>query len=331
MAKRREIERLPSNFIKYADDYETIEVIGGGQYGTVEKVKEKATNKIFAKKIIPVEEGDELGAPLYFIREFFSLLSIHYSGLPILQLEACRLPENNKPGFIITEYIEGGSLENLINKRFKHCDDVPTTKMIIIFGIAVALKFLHKFNLVHRDLKPANILLDKNKKPFLADFGFARDIANIEIMTGKIGSYDYMAPELFVADEIEPDKSIDVYSFAVLTLEILAGTLKMNGKPTTNAFNKKILKGKRFDIPETVPKCFVKMINDCWSGNPSQRWTMDKVVQKMASGKVVLPETDMDAYNEYVQDLMNKLDTILKSEEEEEEEEEVEATPEFNF
>lgn len=308
-------QTLPSKYIKPKNAYKRIRKIDEGGFGTVELVKEVDTGKLFAKKTIPIEEGDEMGGPIYIFREFTTLLQVHYEGLPLLQLEAARLSENGKPAYIITEYMSGGSLKTLLDSKFKKCKDANTTKMIILYGIAFALKFLHFMDIIHRDLKPANILLDDEKKPYLADFGFARDISKGIRMTGNIGSPIYMAPELVDTDETTSDKSVDVYSFAVVALETITGRLK--------------IKREKFVIPPTVPGGFYQMIQDCLSTSPEDRWTMDKIVDEMDKNELILPDVDVDAYEDYRNKLKKKLNEIMNDEEEENEE--VEDTKEFDF
>lgn len=327
-----ERKHLPSKYLVNANEFEFIKDIGKGAYGSVKLVKEKKTGKLYAKKVVFFLDGDEMGAPLYFFREFLSLFDSQYPGLPFLYLRGFNFPTKDDEAFIITEYLDGGSLEDLINSNYEGCEDVVTTKMKIIFGIAFALKFLHLKDIIHRDLKPANILLDSKREPYLADFGFAREISKGEQITAGLGTPEYMAPEILDQEYADPDKSIDIYSFAVLTLEIITGSLKINGKNAHVILNDHVKEGKRYDVPNSVPDCFKKLINDCWSGNPSQRWPADDIVDDLYRCKIILPGTNLEVYNEYT----NRLTSILEQALEENDEFEVEdldqePTPEYDF
>lgn len=322
-------------YLRKADRYEPVKKVGEGAYGSIQLVKDKETEKVYAKKNVPFPSDDET-APLYFFREFLSLKSFQIDGLPFLKLEGFNFPEGEEQAFIITEFVEGGSLSSLIHDRFKKCSDIPTTRMIIIFGIAFAIKVLHSQKIVHRDLKPENILLNTNKEPILADFGFARLISDSNIfVTGKLGTLMYMAPELLTRSEIEGDCSIDVYAFAVLLFQILYGPLRFEGKsPYTKAneraFMKHIIRGGRFDLPAegVIPDNFLKLITDCWSQKPSERWPMKKVVKVLKTSDYILEGTDLDKYNQYVE----RLTTIYSnSKKKTEEEETIEYTAPFDF
>lgn len=329
---------LLCQYLRKADRYEVIKPISTGSFGSVYLVKDKETGKLFAKKEIPFPPNDDL-APLYFFREFLSLHDFQIEGLPFLQLEGFNFPENENEAFIITEYVQGGSLSSLIRHRFSNCPDIPTAKMIIIYGIAFAIKKLHSRNIVHRDLKPENVLINEQKEPILADFGFARQIDEHNIMmTSKIGTLLYMAPELLENSEIESNCSIDVYAFAVLLLQIIYGKLSFNNgldpRARTNEkiFKRHIIDGGRFDMPGTdkVPENFQKLITECWSQSPPKRWTMKKIVKDLQDGHLVLPGCNMDNYNQYI-DKLNTIYLKSKSRKSTESTDEVEYTKEFNF
>jgi serine/threonine protein kinase len=70
-----------------------------------------------------------------------------------------------------------------------------TEKMIVLYGIARAMKYLHSLKVAHRDLKPANIRLDEHKRPIVCDFGVAKNMTNREGQWA-CGTHAYMAPEI---------------------------------------------------------------------------------------------------------------------------------------
>src|SRR3954468_17975651 len=119
-------------------------------------------------------------------------------------------------------FVEGGSLQERLG-----CDGarelqnlIPTFKQV-----AGGLDVLHENGLVHRDLKPANILIDEQGKPFIADFGLAKDHHNVGTVLTRpgqaLGSMDYMAPEQIRGEEVTA--ATDVYALACMLFELLTG------------------------------------------------------------------------------------------------------------
>ncbi|XP_062094658.1 probable LRR receptor-like serine/threonine-protein kinase At1g53430 isoform X2 [Humulus lupulus] len=111
------------------------------------------------------------------------------------------------------------------------------TRQRICIGIARGLAFLHEesaLKIVHRDIKATNILLDRDLTPKISDFGLAKlnEEDNTHISTRVAGTIGYMAPEYALWGYLT-DKA-DVYSFGVLTMEIVAGKNNMKYRPNEN-------------------------------------------------------------------------------------------------
>ncbi|KAJ8433933.1 hypothetical protein Cgig2_001862 [Carnegiea gigantea] len=127
---------------------------------------------------------------------------------------------------LVYEYLERGSLGKLLGKE-KEARELDWEKRVnVIKGIANALCYMHHDcspPLIHRDISSNNVLLDRNFEARVSDFGTAKlltlDSSN---WTELAGTYGYIAPEL--AYTMKVTKKCDVYSFGVLTLEILMGS-----------------------------------------------------------------------------------------------------------
>lgn len=217
--------------------------------------------------------------------------------------------------------MKGDTLASLIKNNFTGCKSPNTTKMIIFYGVAFALKILHHKEILHRDIKPENIFLNKKNEPFLGDFGFARVIQESTKLTEKTGTTYYMAKELLNPGvDVEPSEKIDSYSFAVTMLETL--TLDLTIKNNENQIlvknnsndnfldsdtaKKLIGQGRKYIIPDDkVPLSFKKLIEDCWSNNPDERYPMDYIVKLMDERKLVLDGYDENAFASYINKLKN--------------------------
>ena len=172
---------------------------------------------------------------------------------------------------------KNGSLEDLIllEKNHNHLSNFnDTQKLIIIYGIASAMSYLHSHNIIHRDLKPENILIDDFFFPKIADFGLSKinhqrqESMTMKSTDGIKGTPIYMSPEIWRNGEYS--KASDVYAFAIIVYELIT-----KEKPFEN-FNffqipLKISKGYRPEFKNPVPDVYRNLIESCWSQDPSKR------------------------------------------------------------
>ncbi|KAL8136761.1 hypothetical protein V2J09_002762 [Rumex salicifolius] len=130
---------------------------------------------------------------------------------------------------LIYEYMEGGSLEDLISDQTK----LNWRRRIgVAIDVTRALVFLHHEcypSIVHRDVKASNILLDKNGKATVTDFGLARivDTVDSHVSTIVAGTVGYVAPEY--SQTWQATTKGDVYSFGVLAMELATGRRAVDG------------------------------------------------------------------------------------------------------
>ncbi|KAI3923931.1 hypothetical protein MKW98_012720 [Papaver atlanticum] len=132
----------------------------------------------------------------------------------------------NNQHCLVYEYMENGSLYGALFENVKEKLAWPARDKICI-GVAKGLSFLHdddsKYKIVHRDIKLSNILLDKDLTPKISDFGLAmhynREVTHIN--TGLAGTVGCMAPEYVILGTVT--EKIDVYSFGIVTLELITG------------------------------------------------------------------------------------------------------------
>jgi serine/threonine-protein kinase len=122
--------------------------------------------------------------------------------------------------YLAQVFMPGGSLENMLEREGK-LSLAETVR--ICTAVASGLDAMHEKGLFHRDVKPANILLDDAGKPYLCDFGLAKDRdASVLTQAGQaLGSMDYMAPEQIRGEDVSAQS--DVYALGCVMFECLAG------------------------------------------------------------------------------------------------------------
>jgi TPR repeat protein len=123
--------------------------------------------------------------------------------------------------FLVMDYIEGEPLDDILAERGPLGEE-ETVKLL--GPVAAALDYAHSQGVVHRDVKPGNVMVRKDGTPFVLDFGIAREIQEtMTMVTGKLssGTLLYMSPEQLKGRA--PKAAQDVYSFAAMAYECLAG------------------------------------------------------------------------------------------------------------
>lgn len=197
-------------------DFEFLRKIGDGAYGQVWKVKHKKTSALFALKQVP--KAKVVGILQQFSREVNILYKLSHPHIIKLLTHF----EDDKCFYLIMELIEGGTL---FHKLYREKNLLEATAAQYFREVVLAVEYLHSQNppIVHRDIKPENILLDREGRIKLIDFGWA-NYCERQGRTRKTfcGTSEYMPPEII--GNIGHDTSADIWCLGVLLYEMLVGT-----------------------------------------------------------------------------------------------------------
>ncbi|KAJ7304677.1 TKL/TKL-ccin protein kinase, partial [Mycena albidolilacea] len=167
-----------------------------------------------------------------------------------------------------------------------------TNRQELVHGVASGLQYLHAHDIIHGDLKVQNVLIDKRGCPCITDFGISKVLSARGFTTCSVGTAPYMAPELFfVLDgttekETSPNttKSSDVYSFALMVLEILTSE-PPKGRPSRPIVTAQILadlRPKRTDYDEhkVTPETW-SVLDRCWTFETHLRPEIFEVLREL--------------------------------------------------
>ena len=184
---------------------------------------------------------------------------------------------------IVMELCEYGSLNQAMDEYLEEFNLLM--KVTCLLNVSSAMCYLHGQSLIHKDLKPQNVLivsLDRRRSAVvakLADFGTARAEKRINCVLSTGTGYDpFMAPEILQRSTTF-DKSIDVYSFAMLMYYIFAEKLPTEDACLTEGSDPfgRLASGERPKIPPTCSNNYGRLMQECWNQDPSKRPSFEQI------------------------------------------------------
>lgn len=209
--------------------FEILECLGRGGMGVVYKARQKSLDRLVAIKILPPERAGEEKFAERFAREAQTLARLNHPNIVTVF-------DHGQAGglfYIVMEFVDGVNLRDLLRDGKLE----PKQALAIIPPVCDALQFAHDKGIVHRDIKPENLLLDKEGRVKIADFGIAKlmDAAAADTRspdgedqrraqtgaTMQAGTRGYSAPEQSGGPA---DHRSDIYALGVVLYEMLTGS-----------------------------------------------------------------------------------------------------------
>src|SRR5262245_10896498 len=197
-------------------DYMFEEKIGEGGMGEVWRSRHQMLDKHVAIKIMSEDLRDDPAFEARFIREAKAQARLHHPQI----IGATDFFHEQGRYYLVMPLIEGHSLEDRLSLGPLSLQEV----LAISADVLAALDYAHQQGVIHRDVKPSNILIDRNGRAYLTDFGIALMIGlDRQTKTGvAIGTTLYMSPEQIRRPK-NLDHRTDVYSFGCVLYEMLTG------------------------------------------------------------------------------------------------------------
>ncbi len=201
--------------------YEIIERLGHGGMAEVYRGYHKGLDRYVAIKVLHTFIAEDADFKARFQREAQNVARLNHPN--IMQAYDYEYDEKTGSYFMVTELIEGQTLEQHLKKLAKNDQYMPLAEALqIIRQLGVALAYAHSHYMIHRDVKPANIMLGRDGRIILTDFGIARIVRGEQTTAGgMVGSPAYMSPEQ-CRGEAE-DERTDLYALGVIFYKLLTG------------------------------------------------------------------------------------------------------------
>lgn len=234
--------------------YQILGILGEGGMGAVYLAEEKALGRKVAVKVVSDRFVRSSGAAARFLREARAMANVEHPNI----VRVYALGEEDGKTYFAMEYVEG----ELLAERIQRLGRLSLSESLeILKQVVEALKAAWDKKIVHRDIKPSNILLDRESRVHVADFGLAKpiDLKEDSTLTGEgaiLGTPHYVSPEQALGHGL--DFRSDVYSLGIVFYEMLTGEKPFRGTTPFSIVNKQVndplpsLRERRPDLPENV-------------------------------------------------------------------------------
>ena len=248
-----------------ADRYEILEKVGTGGMADVYKSKDHTLNRYVAVKVLKQEFSENANFVSKFRVEAQAAAGLMHPNI----VNVYDVGEEKGIYYIVMELVDGITLKNYIAKRGRLGYKEAVT---IALQVSMGLEVAHRNHIIHRDIKPQNIIISRDGKVKVTDFGIAKAATSDTITSNVMGSVHYTSPEQ--ARGGFSDEKSDVYSLGVTLYEMLTGEVPFDGETTVAIAIRHIQKPMPSprkinpDIPYSVDQIVLK----CCEKSPDRRY-----------------------------------------------------------
>ncbi|KAK2747964.1 Protein kinase [Myotisia sp. PD_48] len=259
-ATARDMQRL--------DQYTAVRNLGEGTFGKVKLATHRASGRKVALKIIArrkLQSRDMLGRVEREIQYLQLLRHPH-----IIKLYTVIATKTDI--VMVMEYAEKELFDYLVKRG--RCTE--TEARTFFQQIICAVEYCHRHKIVHRDLKPENLLIDKDKKVKIADFGLSNIMTDGNFLKTSCGSPNYAAPEV-ISGKLYAGPEVDVWSCGVILYVLLVGKLPFDDDYIPTLFQK--ISAGKFFMPSYITSGASNLIKRMLQVHPVHRLTIPEIRQ----------------------------------------------------
>lgn len=205
------------------DRYRILDTIGEGGMANVYWAQDIILQRKVAIKILRLDLQNEPQTQARFQREALATSELSHPNI----VSVLDVGTDHGLPYMVMEYVAGPDLKEYIQKNSPlKMDEIIRIMDQLLSAIALA----HKHNVIHRDLKPQNILMDKNGKIKIVDFGIAVALnqSSVTQTNSVMGSVHYMSPEQTRGGMVT--RQSDIYSLGIILYELITGKVPFNGE-----------------------------------------------------------------------------------------------------
>lgn len=267
------------------DRYEILEKIGTGGMSDVYKAKDHKLNRFVAMKVLKQEFSENANFVSKFRIEAQAAAGLMHPNI----VNVYDVGEENGIYYIVMELVEGITLKKYIEKKARLSYKEAVS---IAIQVSMGIEAAHNNHIIHRDIKPQNIIISKDGKVKVTDFGIAKAATSNTITSNVMGSVHYTSPEQ--ARGGYSDEKSDIYSLGITIFEMLTGRVPFNGETTVAIAIKHIqeeLPAPTEFVPE-IPGSVESIVFKCCQKSPDRRY--QNIQELVADLKQSLMNPDED-------------------------------------
>lgn len=267
------------------DRYEIIDKVGSGGMSDVYKAKDHKLNRFVAIKVLKSEFSEDKNFVSKFKIEAQSAAGLSHPNI----VNVYDVGEDESLYYIVMELIEGITLKKYIEKKGRLAIREAVS---IAIQVAQGIEAAHNNHIIHRDIKPQNIIISREGKVKVTDFGIARAASANTINSNAMGSVHYISPEQARGGYI--DEKSDIYSLGISLFEMITGRVPFEGDSTVQialAHIQEKMPDPRTYV-EDLPISVVRIIEKCTQKKADRRYL--KVSSLIADLKQSLITPDED-------------------------------------
>ena len=305
--------------------YEVLSKIGTGGMADVYKGKDHMLNRLVAIKVLKKEyREDEV-----FVKKFRSEAQAAAGLMHPNIVNVYDVGEERGLYYMVMELVEGITLKTYIEKK----GSLPAKEVVsIAIQMCAGIEAAHSHHIIHRDIKPQNIMISKEGKVKVTDFGIARAASSHTVSSNAMGSVHYTSPEQ-ARGGVSDEKS-DIYSVGITLYEMATGELPFDGDSTVSIAIKHLQEDITPPSEYTeLPYSLEQIILKCTMKNPEKRYASIPDLVKDLKRSLVDPEGNfvlLDMYPRMEDTIMMTSDELSKIQEKYEPHEDDEEDDDFD-
>ncbi|MCR4923629.1 MAG: protein kinase [Lachnospiraceae bacterium] len=246
--------------------YEISELIGTGGMANVYKAIDSKLNRNVAIKVLKDEYSSNKNFVSKFKAEAQAVAGLMHPNI----VNVYDVGDENGIYYFVMELVEGITLKKYIEKKIR----LSVKEAIsIAIQVSMGIEAAHNNGIIHRDIKPQNIIISRDGKVKVADFGIARAATSDTITTHAMGSVHYTSPEQ--ARGGYSDAKSDIYSIGITLFEMVTGRVPFDGETTVSIAIKHIqeeMPSPKIYVPE-IPVSVEQIIFKCTQKHPDMRYS----------------------------------------------------------